>query len=139
MGEQKKFHSVRVTTMEKKENHSNIQPMVDEYRRVITGRIKFLMRKRHIGQDQLASLMGIPQSHVSRIVTGKLNVTVDNLIKMLYYLDGSIDFCDDQEQSIAVYWQSHLEWLKDYKDLNDERRERYTLKYINSRPTLLAV
>ncbi|MBX9851028.1 MAG: helix-turn-helix domain-containing protein [Cytophagaceae bacterium] len=120
-------------------HNSQTDSIIIEYRKNILGRIKFIMRKRHIGQEDLALLMGIPQSHVSRIVSGKLNVSIDNLIKMLYYLDCSIEFNDDESKSIAGFWKDHQEWLAEWQLHKQQSRERYALKYINSSPTLVEV
>lgn len=40
-----------------------------------------------ISQTDLARCMGVDQNYISRVETGKVNVSFDKLISMAYYLD----------------------------------------------------
>jgi ribosome-binding protein aMBF1 (putative translation factor) len=43
--------------------------------------------KKGLSQFDLAFLMGVNQNYVSRIEAGKINITINNLLMMVYYLD----------------------------------------------------
>ena len=50
--------------------------------KVIGTRIKMLRFAKHMQQTELAKRMGISQTHMSNIESGRNNVTVDNLYKL---------------------------------------------------------
>jgi ribosome-binding protein aMBF1 (putative translation factor) len=56
-------------------------------------RLQFCKELRHarivkgISQTDLARNMGVNQNYISRIESGKINISFDNLIMMAYYLD----------------------------------------------------
>lgn len=43
--------------------------------------------KKGISQTALAFDMGVNQNYISRVESGKINITIDMLLKMTYYLD----------------------------------------------------
>ena len=50
--------------------------------KIIGTRIKMLRFAKHMQQTELAKRMGISQTHMSNIESGRNNVTVDNLYKL---------------------------------------------------------
>ena len=50
--------------------------------KIIGTRIKMLRFAKHMQQTELAKRMGISQTHMSNIESGRNNVTIDNLYKL---------------------------------------------------------
>ena len=56
--------------------------------------IKVIRKKRGYTQDELAIMMKINRSTISKIENGKFALSVDYLAKFGWYLDFDIDFAD---------------------------------------------
>ena len=54
-------------------------------------RVKNLRIEREIAQTELARAIGVSQTHLSNIETGKVGLTTDNLVKLAEVLDCSLD------------------------------------------------
>ena len=55
---------------------------MNDIAKIIGTRIKMLRFAKHMQQTELAKRMGISQTHMSNIESGRNNVTVDNLYKL---------------------------------------------------------
>ena len=55
--------------------------------KIIGTRIKMLRFAKHMQQTELAKRMGISQTHMSNIESGRNNVTVDNLSSCTKFLN----------------------------------------------------
>ena len=56
--------------------------IMNDIAKIIGTRIKMLRFAKHMQQTELAKRMGISQTHMSNIESGRNNVTVDNLYKL---------------------------------------------------------
>ena len=59
--------------------------------KVIGHRIKELRVEKHIGQTALAKDIGISQTHMSNIETGKVGLTLENSVRMAQVFGCSLD------------------------------------------------
>lgn len=55
-------------------------------RQVLSSLLRKERIKKGISQTKLAFEMGVNQNYVSRVESGKINITIDMLLKMTYYL-----------------------------------------------------
>lgn len=60
---------------------------IKDYRQKIGDTIRFLREKKGYNQDELAEIMGIHSSTISKIENGKFAITLDYLAKFAWYLD----------------------------------------------------
>lgn len=63
------------------ENH------IKAYRLKLGDKIRIVREERGYSQDQLAELMNINRSTISKIENGKFSITVDYLVRFSIYLD----------------------------------------------------
>jgi len=63
---------------------------VQEYRRTIGKTIRSIREERGFSQDELAEIMKVHRSTISKIETGKFAMTIDYLVKFAWYLDFDI-------------------------------------------------
>lgn len=61
-----------------------------EHREKIGGQIRVFREKRGLSQDELAEIMDIHRSTISKIETGKFAITIDYIVKFAWYLDFDI-------------------------------------------------
>lgn len=78
----------------------NISKPSDDYlykHRVTIGKkIRDLREKKGYSQDDLAEIMGINHSTISKVETGKFAITIDYLSKFAWYLDFNISIVEKQ-------------------------------------------
>lgn len=63
---------------------------IQENREVIGKHIRTFREKKGLSQDELAEIMEVNRSTISKVETGKFAITVDYLTKFAWYLDFSI-------------------------------------------------
>ena len=57
-------------------------------------KIREIREQRGLSQEQLAELMGINRSTLSKIETGKFAITIDYLYKLAWHLDFEVTIMD---------------------------------------------
>lgn len=61
-----------------------------------------IVRERHLTQREAGEILGIPQSHVSKIINGKLDgITADRILRMLLKLGRDIDIVITEKSAEA--------------------------------------
>ena len=60
---------------------------IKDYRLIIGDKIRLIREKRGYSQEQLAELMQINRSTISKIENGKFGITVDYLVRFSIFLD----------------------------------------------------
>lgn len=60
---------------------------IKDYRIKLGDKIRIVREKRGYSQEQLAELMNINRSTISKIENGKFSITVDYLVRFSIYLD----------------------------------------------------
>lgn len=60
---------------------------IRKYREEIGETIRSFREKRGYSQDELAEIMEVHRSTISKVETGKFSITVDYLTKFAWYLD----------------------------------------------------
>ncbi len=74
------------------------ESVAEELRRICF-KIKVLRQERRIQQTELAQAVGISQTHLSNIETGKSAVTLENLLKIRSALDCKMkDFFNESDE-----------------------------------------
>ena len=63
---------------------------IQENREVIGKQIRTLREKKGFSQDELAEIMEVNRSTISKVETGKFAITIDYLVKFAWYLDFNI-------------------------------------------------
>ena len=63
---------------------------IRNYREEIGDIIRSFREKRGYSQDELAEIMEVHRSTISKVETGKFSITVDYLTKFAWYLDFDI-------------------------------------------------
>jgi transcriptional regulator with XRE-family HTH domain len=63
---------------------------IQEYREDIGKHIRVFREKKGYSQDELAEIMGIHRSTISKVETGKFAFSIDYLVKFGWYLDFDI-------------------------------------------------
>ena len=63
---------------------------IQENREVIGKQIRTLRDKKGFSQDELAEIMEVNRSTISKVETGKFAITIDYLVKFAWYLDFNI-------------------------------------------------
>lgn len=63
---------------------------IQEHREVIGKKIRAFREKKGFSQDELAEIMEVHRSTISKVETGKFAITVDYLVKFAWYLDFNI-------------------------------------------------
>jgi transcriptional regulator with XRE-family HTH domain len=70
---------------------------VHEYRETIGKRIRNIREERGFSQDELAEIMEVHRSTISKIETGKFAITIDYLVKFAWYLDFDIALVEKEK------------------------------------------
>jgi transcriptional regulator with XRE-family HTH domain len=60
---------------------------IQEYRESIGMSIRSFREKKGYSQDELAEIMEVHRSTISKVETGKFSITVDYLVRFGWYLD----------------------------------------------------
>lgn len=63
---------------------------IQENREVIGKQIRTFREKKGFNQDELAEIMEVNRSTISKVETGKFAITIDYLVKFAWYLDFDI-------------------------------------------------
>lgn len=63
---------------------------IQTYREKIGKNIRTLREEKGYSQDELAEIMEVHRSTISKIETGKFAITIDYLVKFAWYLDFDI-------------------------------------------------
>ena len=63
---------------------------IQENREVIGKQIRAFREKKGFSQDELAEIMEVNRSTISKVETGKFAITIDYLVKFAWYLDFNI-------------------------------------------------
>lgn len=69
---------------------------IQENREVIGKQIRAFREKRGFSQDELAEIMEVNRSTISKVETGKFAITIDYLVKFAWYLDFNISILEKQ-------------------------------------------
>ena len=67
---------------------------IQENREVIGKQIRVFREKKGFSQDELAEIMEINRSTISKVETGKFSITIDYLVKFAWYLDFNISILE---------------------------------------------
>lgn len=80
-------------------NHTNniSNDFIKEYRLKVGQNIRTFREKRGYSQDELAEIMEINRSTISKIENGKFSLTVDYLSKFSWFLDFEIIITDKMQ------------------------------------------
>lgn len=70
---------------------------VQEYRESIGKRIRGFRDEKGFSQDELAEIMEVQRSTISKIETGKFAITIDYLVKFAWYLDFNIALVENEK------------------------------------------
>jgi DNA-binding XRE family transcriptional regulator len=72
-----------------KQNHDSLllRLQITGKRQLLCGKLKDVRIKKGISQSDLAFDMGVNQNYISRVESGKINISINNLLMMAYYLD----------------------------------------------------
>ena len=70
---------------------------VQEYRETIGKRIRNIREEKGFSQDELAEIMEVQRSTISKIETGKFAITIDYLVKFAWYLDFDIALVETEK------------------------------------------
>lgn len=71
----------------------NIEQGKERLRERIGDKIRFIRKQRGISQKDLADSSGIPQSNISKIENGRINISIDLLERLLCSME--VDLCID--------------------------------------------
>jgi transcriptional regulator with XRE-family HTH domain len=82
--------------MDKKSRPS--EQYIQENREVIGKHIRAFRERRGFSQDELAEIMEVNRSTISKIETGKFAVSIDYLAKFAWYLDLDILVLEKQDK-----------------------------------------
>ena len=69
---------------------------IQENREVIGKQIRTFREKKGFSQDELAEIMEVNRSTISKVETGKFAITIDYLVKFAWYLDFNISVLEKQ-------------------------------------------
>ena len=69
---------------------------IQENREVIGKQIRVFRKKKGFSQDELAEIMDVNRSTISKVETGKFAITIDYLVKFAWYLDFNISVQEKQ-------------------------------------------
>ncbi len=67
---------------------------IHENRESIGMRLRILREKRGYSQDELAEIMDVHRSTISKVETGKFAITIDYLVKFAWYLDFDLNLIE---------------------------------------------
>lgn len=80
--------------MNKKSSPS--EAYIQENREVIGKQIRTFREKKGLSQDELAEIMEVNRSTISKVETGKFAISIDYLVKFAWYLDFDISVLEKQ-------------------------------------------
>ena len=63
---------------------------IQEHRETIGKTIRAIREKKGFSQNELAEIMDVHRSTISKVETGKFAITIDYLVKFAWYLDFNI-------------------------------------------------
>ncbi|MES2328227.1 MAG: helix-turn-helix transcriptional regulator [Bacteroidota bacterium] len=66
------------------------EQFIQENREMIGNQIRTFREKKGFSQDELAAIMEVNRSTISKVETGKFAITIDYLVKFAWYLDFNI-------------------------------------------------
>lgn len=69
---------------------------IHNYRETIGKNIRALREKRGYSQDNLAEIMEVHRSTISKVETGKFAITIDYLVKFSWYLNFDISVIEKE-------------------------------------------
>ena len=69
---------------------------IQENREVIGKQIRAFREAKGFSQDELAEIMEVNRSTISKVETGKFAITIDYLVKFAWYLDFNISVLEKQ-------------------------------------------
>lgn len=69
---------------------------IQEHREIIGKQIRGFREKKGFSQDELAEIMEVHRSTISKVETGKFAITIDYLVKFAWYLDFDISVLEKQ-------------------------------------------
>jgi transcriptional regulator with XRE-family HTH domain len=69
---------------------------IQENREVIGKQIRTFREKKGFSQDELAEIMEVNRSTISKVENGKFAITIDYLVKFAWYLDFNISVLEKQ-------------------------------------------
>ncbi len=69
---------------------------IQENREIIGKQIRAFREKKGFSQDELAEIMEVNRSTISKVETGKFAITIDYLEKFAWYLDFNISVVEKQ-------------------------------------------
>jgi transcriptional regulator with XRE-family HTH domain len=69
---------------------------IQENREVIGKQIRTFREKKGFSLDELAEIMEVNRSTISKVETGKFAITIDYLVKFAWYLDFDISVLEKQ-------------------------------------------
>jgi transcriptional regulator with XRE-family HTH domain len=67
-----------------------------ENREMIGQQIRLFREKKGFSQDELAEIMEVNRSTISKVETGKFAISIDYLVKFAWYLDFNISVLEKQ-------------------------------------------
>lgn len=73
---------------------NSIEKYLHECRFKMGQNIREIRKKRGYSQEQLAEIMQISRTTISKIENGKFSISIDYLVKFGWYLNFDIDFVD---------------------------------------------
>lgn len=71
---------------------------IQENREVIGKQIRTFREKKGFSQDELAEVMEVNRSTISKVETGKFAITIDYLVKFAWYLDFNVSVLEKQDK-----------------------------------------
>lgn len=69
---------------------------IQEHRETIGRHIRAFREKRGYSQDELAEIMDVHRSTISKVETGKFAISIDYIVKFAWYLDFDISVIEKQ-------------------------------------------
>lgn len=63
----------------------------NDYNHKISKRIREYRKRRHLSQEQLAELIDCSREHIARVENGKINLGLDNFIRLATVFEVSLD------------------------------------------------
>ena len=69
---------------------------IQENREVIGKQIRTFREKKGFSQDELAEIMEVNRSTISKVETGKFAISIDYIVKFAWYLDFDISLIEKQ-------------------------------------------
>lgn len=71
---------------------------IQEHRESIGKDIRAFREKRGYSQDELAEIMDVHRSTISKVETGKFAISIDYIVKFAWYLDFDISVLEKQSK-----------------------------------------